>query len=157
MKYKYFLIAISIVLAEMPVIAQKKPIARKTTVVKYKIPKMSTLLGTYKDSVALPVAEVLTILGQPLKIIDVNQQVYSITNMQFLYRKRVVSETEDGKAIPAVSVVSQSFKSTPLPETWLSSIREQLKKGEELYFFDIIVKDTKGHILYAPNLKISIL
>ncbi len=36
-------------------------------------------------------------------------------------------------------------------------IQEELSKGEEIIFFDIIVKDEKGRVMYAPNLKFTAL
>ena len=38
----------------------------------------------------------------------------------------------------------------------LNKIKEQLKSGEELYFFDVIAKDTLGRVMYASSLKILI-
>lgn len=128
-----------------------------TTVAKFKPPKMSTILGGYKDSVGLPVAEVLAVAGQPLTVVDINKQIYTVTFFQFLYKKAVVSETEDGRAVPATSIASQSFTGNALTSVWVDALKEQLKKGEELYFFDVIAKDKQGRVMYAPTLKIFVL
>jgi hypothetical protein len=39
---------------------------------------------------------------------------------------------------------------------WLSMVRENLRPGEEIIFFDIIVKDAQGRFMYAPNLKLMV-
>jgi hypothetical protein len=41
-----------------------------------------------------------------------------------------------------------------MPAIWVTQIKEQVNKGEELYFFDVIAKDAQGRVMYAPNLKI---
>ena len=158
MKVKILLFAAVSFCFAMTATAQKKPAAKTTTLAKkFKVPKMTTMLGSYSDSLGLPSGEVEKIIGLPLRIVDVNKNVYTVSSYQFLYRKLVVSETEDGKAIPATSVSSQLFTASPLPAIWVSTVRDQVKKGEELFFFDVIVKDNLGHVMYAPNLKITVL
>lgn len=131
--------------------AQTKPVA------KYKVPKLFTQLGGFRDSVNISVQEAENIIGQPLKIFDDKKGVYNISSYQFLYRKRGVTENEEtGKVTPITSIVSSRFKVTPLPDTWASQVKEQVKPGEELFFFDVIAKDAQGRIMYAPNLKIMV-
>jgi hypothetical protein len=36
------------------------------------------------------------------------------------------------------------------------TITEQLKPGEEIFFFDVVVKDAQGRLMFAPNLKLVI-
>ena len=48
------------------------------------------------------------------------------------------------------------FKNTPLPKTWIDNLKDGFQKDEELYFFDIIVTDSKNRKFFAPNLKITI-
>ena len=131
--------------------AQTKPVA------KYKVPKLYTQLGSLRDSVSISVSEAENIIAQPLKIFDDKKGVYTISSYQFLYRKRGVTENEEtGKVTPITSIVSSRFKITPLPDTWLTQVREQVKAGEELFFFDVIAKDAQGRVMYAPNLKIMV-
>ena len=131
--------------------AQTKPVA------KYKVPKLYTQLGSLKDSVSISVSEAENIIGQPLKISDDKKGVYTISSYQFLYRKRGVTENEEtGKVSPISSIVSSRFKITPLPATWVNQVRETIKSGEELFFFDVIAKDAAGRVMYAPNLKIMV-
>ena len=131
--------------------AQAKP------ALKYKVPKLFTQLGGFRDSVNISVQEAENIIGQPLKIFDDKKGVYTISSYQFLYRKKGVTENEEtGKVTPTTNIVSSRFKLTPLPDTWTTQVREQVKPGEEFYFFDVIAKDAQGRVMYAPNLKIMV-
>lgn len=122
----------------------------------YKPPALITLLSTYKDTAYVTSAEAEYIIGMPLRIVDVKKNVYTISSYQFLYRKNVVTEDEQGKASPATSIISDRFKATPLPEQWIAKVREQIKPGEMMYFFDIIAKDAQGRVMYAPDIKILV-
>ena len=137
----------------------QKPTDKKpgTTAVKFKPPKLYTFLGTYKDSVTVPVTIGESIVGAALKIYDDKKTAYSISSYQFMYKKKTVTEDENtGKVTPANSIASDRFKTTPLPQLWINKLREDLKAGDELYFFDVIAKDAKGMVMYASNLKIII-
>ena len=157
MKYKSIFVVLLSVSLGIQANAQTKPAPKVTPIAKYKVPKMSTLLGQYKDSVGLPAADAAAVIGSPLRVVDEKKVVYTITSYQFLYKKVGVTETEDGKVLPATSISSAAFTQTPLPAIWISNVKELVKKGEELFFFDIIAKDPQGRPMYAPNLKITIL
>ncbi len=135
----------------------QKPASTVTTkkFVPYKPPKLFTSVGVIKDSALAPVEQVKAIISQPLFVTDAGKNVYTVQSYQFLYKKRVVSEDASGKAIPATSIASQQFyDAKPIPDLWIKIMREDLKKGEEVFYFDIIVKDKLGRIMHAPDLKI---
>ena len=137
----------------------QKPATQKpaTTSQKFKAPKLYTSLGSFKDSSFVSVEQAEAIIAMPLKIVDDKKNEYSVSSYQFLYRRRVVTEDEQtGKVSPASSISSDRFKTTPLPELWVNTIREELKPGEELYFFDVIAKDAQGRVMFASSLKIMI-
>ncbi len=120
-------------------------------------PKISLLLGQYKDSVALPIDEVKNIIVLPLRIVDDQKVVYTIASYQLSYLRNAFVEDESGKISPTTSLASQRFTETPLPHYWLKPMLEQLSKGETITFFDIIVRDPNGKVFYAPDLKIKLL
>jgi hypothetical protein len=153
MKYfNIFLVWAVVLVASLQLNAQTKP-----ATIKFKAPQLYTQLGAYRDTVTIAVAEAESIIGQPLHIYDDKKGLYTVSSYQFLYRRRGVTENEEtGKVSPMSSIISQLFKITPLPQSWIDNIREQVKSGEELFFFDVIAKDAKGRVLYAPNLKIMI-
>jgi hypothetical protein len=137
--------------------AQIKTVGKPTLYAKFKAPKLTASLGGYKDSSFVPALTADAIMGAKLNVVDAKNVAYTLSSYQFLYRKIVVSEDEaTGKAYNTTSVKSSLFKVSPLPAIWLSAVRENLRPGEEIIFFDIIVKDAQGRFMYAPNLKLTV-
>lgn len=140
-------------LAQKPKPASAKPVP----VQKFKPPKLTCSLGTRSDSAIVPVEEALQMILLPLNITDDKKNPYTISSYQVMYKRRAVTEDEQtGKVTPTTSTVASLFRETPLPELWKRSISEQLKSGEEIFFFDIIAKDAQGRLMFAPDLKIKI-
>lgn len=158
MKKIFLLLALSFCVFSFNAIYAQKPTTTTTTTKKFvpfKPPKLFTSLGVIKDSAIAPVDQVKAVISQPLYITDAAKNIYTVQSYQFLYKKRVVSEDANGNAIPATSIASQQFyDANPIPELWIKIMREDLKKGEEVFYFDIIVKDKLGRIMHAPDLKI---
>lgn len=137
--------------------AQKKKVvpSKKTLIKKSELPVLKTYLGNYSDTATISTQELIKLIDTPIRVSDKQNNPYTITYYQFLHKRRVMSEDETtGKPFPTTSMVSDNFKTTPLPKVWIDNIRLDVKPGEELLFFDIIVKDSKGVVMYAPNLKI---
>ncbi len=134
----------------------KKPAV--TPVVKFKPPVVKTFLGKFSGTTAAcPAAEGAQVITLPLKITDAQNNVYLISSYQFAYKRIGVTEDEEtGKTSPQSDMVADRFTVTPLPEIWKTNITEQLHSGEQLYFFDIVVKDKQGRLFFAPELKITI-
>lgn len=130
--------------------------AKPATTQKFKPPKLISSLGTRSDSATISVGEALQIILLPLVITDDKKNPYTISSYQLMYKRRAVTEDEKtGKVTPTTSSVANLFRQTPLPELWKKNITEQLKPGEELFFFDIIAKDAQGMLMFAPDLKIK--
>lgn len=131
--------------------AQVKPSSKKEP----KLPALITKLGNYKDSVTLPILDVSSLIAMPLKVYDMKGNELIITYYQCYYkRKEFIENEETGKFTPVSTMAADHFTVTPLPKVWITNISEQLKSGEEICFFDIIVKTKNGEVTYAPNLKI---
>ena len=139
-------------------LAQKpKPVPAGQPVQKFKPPKLTCSLGNHSDSALVTIDEALQLVKLPLRITDDKKNNYTISSYQAMYKRRAVTEDEEtGKVSPTTSNVAQLFRETPLPEIWKKSITEQMKSGEEIFFFDIIVKDTQGRFMFAPDLRIRI-
>ena len=137
----------------------QKPAAKKSATAsqKFKAPKLYTSLGSFKDSSFVSVEQAASIIAMSLKIVDDKKNEYPVSSYQFLYKRKVVTEDEQtGKVSPASSISSSRFTTSPLPELWINTVREELKPEEELYFFDVIAKDSQGRVMYASNLKIMV-
>lgn len=137
--------------------AATKP-AAAATVKKFIPPRVKTYLAKFTGNSATCPGEVgKQIIGLPLRIVDEKNNSYAISSYQLAYTRLAVKEDEaTGTVTPTTSLVAQRFTETPISGVWKTSIEEQLQKGEELYFFDIIVTDGKGHRFFAPDLKITI-
>ncbi len=135
--------------------AQKPKSTKPTTFVKFKAPKLTTSLGSFKDTMYISPQMADSIISLSLKVTDAKNIVYSISSYQFLYKKIVTTEDENtGKTSKTSSIKSSLFKASPLPELWLNAVRESLNPGEEFFFFAVTVKDPQGRIMYAPDLKL---
>jgi hypothetical protein len=128
-----------------------------TNVTKFKPPIVQTFLGRNTNGATVTVEEANQLVNLPLKITDDKSNTYAVLSYQFLYKKKSIVENEQtGKKEVAFTTVADLFKTTPLPEVWRNNISGTLQKGEELYYFDIIVKDKLNRKFFAPELKIKI-
>jgi hypothetical protein len=135
--------------------AQNKQIITKEP--KFKPPVVKTYLGVNQNGAQVTVDEGVQLVGLPLKIIDAKNNQYTIDSYQFLYRqKSFIRDDETGKTEEVFTISADRFNSTPLPKVWVDNIRGRLQKDEQLYFFDIVVKDKQGRSFFAPELKITI-
>jgi hypothetical protein len=144
--------------------AQKpKPVTAKPATAKpggfqkFTPPKLTCMLGIRSDSATVFLEEAVQLIKLPLKVTDDKKNVYSISSYQAVYKRRAVTEDEKtGKASPIVSTVIENFRATPLSPIWIKILTEQLRAGEEIDFFDIVVKDPQGRLMFAPELKIKV-
>ena len=151
---KTLLVVLSGLISVTCLAQQTKPVVKP--VQPFKPPKVTTSILKYTDSVAISAADATQAISQPLVITDAKEVHYSLVTYQFAYKRITVSEDEQGKAYPSSDMIADRFKITPLPGTWQSAVNTNLQKGELLYFFDVTVKDAKGRLFFAPDLKIAI-
>ena len=158
MRISTFVLVIGLIGLAVSASAQTKPASKSTvtTFPKIKPPKLHTSLGGFKDTSSVPVATAQNIISQKIRIYDDKNVEYGISSYQFLYRKIGVAPDESGKNVPITTISTDRFKVSPLPELWVNLVKEQLKAGEEFYFFEVIAKDAQGRVMYAPDLKILI-
>jgi hypothetical protein len=135
--------------------AQNKEIITKEP--KFKPPVVKTFLGVNQNGAQVTVDEGVQLVSLPLKITDAEKNQYAVVSYQFLYRqKSFILNDETGKKEEVYTISADRFKSTPLPKVWVDNIKQRLQNGEQLYFFDIVVKDKNGREFFAPELKITI-
>ncbi len=138
--------------AQTAVKAVEKPI------VKYKPPVVQSYLGVLTSKTAVAsIEEGKNLIVLPLTIMDDKKANYTIASYQFAYKRIGAKEDEEtGKITAETDMVTNQFTVTPVPAIWQTNIAETLKKGESLYFFDIIVLDKQGRRFFAPELNITI-
>lgn len=128
-----------------------------TKVPKFKPPVVKTYLGVNQNGAHVTVEEGNQLVGLPLKIVDDKNNPYPIDSYQFLYKqKSTILNDETGKQETTFTQVADRFDSTPIPKVWIANIAGRLQPDEQLYFFDIVVKDKEGRRFFAPELKIII-
>lgn len=124
---------------------------------KFRPPVVKTFLGVNQNGAQVTADEGRQLIGLPLKIEDGNKNTYDIDSYQFLYKqKSYILNDETGKREVTYTLAANRFDSTPLPKVWIDNIKGRLQPGEQLYFFDIVVKDKKGRRFFAPELKITV-
>ena len=149
-----FLFILLFISASFIAVAQKPAI---TKVAKFKPPVVQTFLGINTNGAAVTNEDAALLIALPLKITDAKKNSYTIDSYQFLYkRKSVIQDEETGKKQSTFTTVADKFKTTPLPKVWIDNLKGSFQKDEELYFFDIVVKDNTGRKFSAPDLKITI-
>jgi len=128
-----------------------------TKVPKFKPPVVKSYLGINTNGATVTMEEASQLIAVPLKITDDKKNIYTIDSYHFLYkRKGVIQDEETGKKSTTFTNVADVFKTTPLPKVWIDNLKDGFQKDEELYFFDIVVKDNKNRKFFAPDLKITI-
>jgi hypothetical protein len=157
-KLVFLLLTVTVSLSVAAQHTVKKPKPSSALHVKFKPPAVKTFLGKMSGKgAACSAEEGKQIAALPLTVTDNKNNSYKVASYQFAYSRLGVTEDEEtGKVSPAKDQVGRQFEETPLPQVWQSNINEQLHKGEELYFFDIIVLDKQGRRFFAPELKITI-
>ena len=128
-----------------------------TKVPKFKPPVVKTYLGVNQNGAQVTVDEGNQLVGLPLKIVDDKNNTYAVDSYQFLYKqKSSILDDETGKRETTFTLAADRFDTTPLPKMWVDNIAGRLQPDEQLYFFDIVVKDKQGRSFFAPELKITI-
>lgn len=144
---------LTLLFAQTPKPATTKP----GTFKKFTPPKLISMLGIRSDTATVLLEEAVQLVKLPLKVTDNKNAVYSISSYRAMYRRRGVTEDEEtGKVSPIMSHVSDVFTETPLPARWKNILVQQLRQGEELFFYDIVAKDAEGRLMFAPVLLIKI-
>ncbi len=152
-------LSLSALFAQKPKPVTAKPVGAKLGgFQKYTPPKLISMLGIRTDSATVVLEEAVQLIKLPLRVTDNKKNVYTIASYQAMYKRKAVTEDEamTGKVTPITSTVIDNFKTTPLSPIWIKILTEQLRIGEELYFFDIVVKDAQGRLMFAPELRIKV-
>ncbi len=150
-------IALAFISFSSETVAQKTKPAKVKIIKKYKVPKLTASIGSFKDTAYADALMAESVIGLPLKVTDAKNNVYTISSYNFLISKIVATENEQtGKVSNTNSIKSALFQTTPLPAMWVAASRERLRPGEYFLFFDIIARDAEDRVMYAPNLKLII-
>ena len=136
--------------------SQKSP-EKVTKYAPFKVPLLYTTINNLKNKSVISGEEAGKVLNFPLEIVDDKKNNYSVASYIIAYY-RISEKTDEntGKTEKVTNMVSQRFTTTPLPGYFLNPLIGYFKSGEDIIFLDIIVKDNKGRVMYAPDLKLTI-
>ena len=155
--YPFFPLFLLLLLSSGMIPAQKTDKSAIPPGAKFKRPNVKSYLGKVTGKLSLSAEEGRQLVSQQLKIVDDKNVPYVISSYQFAYKRIGVTEDEaTGKTSPQSDIAADRFTVTPLPAVWQKNISDGLHKGEELYFFDIIVFDKQGRRFFAPEIQVTI-
>lgn len=157
MRLKNIFLSLALLTLFFGVNAQRTTPAKPIKPLPVKAPKLIAAIGGFKDTMNITVKEAENIIGLPLTITDAKGVGYEVSSYQFLYRQIITSEDEQtGRPYSSSSIKSSLFKVSPLPPLWVNTVKERLRAGEEFIFFDIIGRNAKGQVFYAPTIKLTL-
>lgn len=121
------------------------------------VPKLTVALGGLKSGKA-SVEQLKQHLDSALQAVDEKGGRYPVVRFRLLYF--FDSEFEDAET--AVSITKRELRAMDfndtdrLTEIWRNSIRDNVKKGDELRISQVAVRSKNGKTRFAPELKIII-
>ena len=120
--------------------------------------KLKTSLGKNSGNAEVSADEARQLINFPIRVVDDKNHNCLIISYGFMYKRKGSFEDENtGKTVSTFTNVGDHFTTTPFPAIWKDNLTESLQKDEELYFYDIIIKDPSGRKTIAPELKIKLL
>lgn len=153
---KISLIALIVLLGKASFAQQNSKEEKVVKVAKFKPPKVVSLLGVNSNGATVTIDEANQLISLPLKVIDSSKNNYTLDSYGFLYKRKGLVEDDNGKKQVVYTTVADKFDKSPLPKIWIDNIQNGFQSSEELYFFDIVVKDKMGRRFFAPDLKLTI-
>lgn len=108
-------------------------------------PALKASIGPYAGgkAVAADVKKLMS-LNPPLKVTDAKGATFQVLSYEMTWKK--IEQSEDvktGKPKSVYYLVGTDVKSSQIPESWREQISNEVKKGEEITFSQIIYFDAK--------------
>jgi hypothetical protein len=141
--------------------AQTKPPV-KTAPQKNAFPKISVTIGGLKGG-DISSEKLSTIVDSALIAADENENenanTYTIVRFRLFYKFKSTyrDENSDQKKSYDDMRTSDFTNTAVLPELWRASIKDNIKKGDEMIFDNIIVVLKNGSKIMAPSVKFKVI
>jgi hypothetical protein len=131
--------------------AQNKPAPTLTP------PQLQSFWGFTKGG-EMPLEMVLQLVDSSVWVISDKKERMKVTRFVLLHRSKDRFEDEETGAIKTRfnSSAEQIRNAAELPEKWKKKLYETIKREDEVYITDIIVRDRKGEFFKAPDIKIIV-
>lgn len=120
-----------------------------------KPPVLQSFWGKTKGG-ELPLEFVLGIIDSSVWVMDDKKVRYKISRYIFVHRSKDKYEDEKtGELKSRFNVNSVTVRNAALlPAIWQKNLYESIKKEDELIITDIYVRDKRGNLFAAPDVKI---
>lgn len=140
------------------VIAQNKPAVKPGAKAKTAFPKITMSIGGLKGGDITPEA-LAKVVDSALVAKDGEANSYSIVRFRLFYKFKSTYKDEDsGQKKSSDDMRTSDFTNTSvLPELWRASIKDNIKKGDEMILDNIIVVLKNGSKVMAPSLTFKVI
>jgi hypothetical protein len=121
------------------------------------LPKLTVSLGGNKSG-NITTAQLQKIVDSPLIVKDEKGVVYSIKSFRINYTfKSTYKDEETDKVREVKDFRAYDFSNTDrLSEDWRNSIKDNVKKEDEMLINNVVVKLKNGKSFFAPELKLKV-
>jgi hypothetical protein len=143
----------------LPIYAQTgkgKTTSKPATTSTKKAPKLKATWGVFLSD-TLPRPEVLKLLDSAIIVRDENNKKYPVISFQFTYEQNepYLNDTT-GKPAIYKEYNGDNFKSNKLSTLWSNELKKTLKKGDVIYFDNIIIQYSEKDLYLVPKLKFEV-
>jgi hypothetical protein len=134
--------------------AQQKPVAKPANST---LPKLTVMLGGSKSG-NITVIQMQQIVDSPLIVKDEKGVVYALKGFRINYTfKSTYKDEETDKVREVKDFRAYDFSNTDrLSEDWRNSIKDNVKKEDEMLINNVVVKLKNGKSFFAPELKLKV-
>jgi len=134
--------------------AQQKPATKPATTT---LPKLTVSLGGSKSG-NITVARLKEIVDSPLVVKDEKGITYTIKSFRINYTFKSSYKDEETQEVRSVKDFRAfDFTNTDrLSEDWRNSIKDNVKRDDEMLINNLVVRLKNGKSFFAPELKLKI-
>ena len=134
----------------------KKPAAAKKTAAKEKPLSFRTTWGVFLSD-TLPRPEVVKLLDSSLVVRDNKNNKFPVVSFDFTYQSKepYLNDTTQQIGFYTEST-GDSFKSNRLDTLWSGRLKETVKKGEVLWFSNIVIRYTGDKFYRVPEVRVVV-
>jgi hypothetical protein len=134
--------------------AQQKPATKNTNST---LPKLTVMLGGSKSG-NITALQLQKIVDSPLIVKDEKGIAYAIKSFRINYTFRSSYKDEETDKVKEVKDFrAYDFSNTDrLSEDWRNSIKDNVKKEDEMLINNIVVRLKNGKSFFAPELKLKV-
>jgi hypothetical protein len=134
----------------------KKPAAAKKTAAKEKPLSFRTTWGVFLSD-TLPRPEVVKLLDSSLVVRDNKNNKFPVVSFDFIYQSKepYLNDTTQQIGFYTEST-GDSFKSNRLDTLWSGRLKETVKKGEVLWFSNIVIRYTGDKFYRVPEVRVVV-